>query len=123
MLDLRQPNTDAYRQLVGPGLGTNELEGGFHSDAVCTSVHMVEAASKNDCHQCLYPQDELHLPVASLGDSPRLAGRSGPGSYQMTAFALGPRACEILCVPFKSEVSIFPSPVGLPKLSPVGWGA
>ena len=29
-----------------------------------------------------------------------------PGSFQITASALGPGACEILCAPFKSGVSI-----------------
>lgn len=48
----------------------------------------------------------------------RPAVRSGRGSYQSTAFALGPGAHEILCVPFRSE-SIPLSPVGLPQLSPV----
>ena len=64
----------------------------------------------------------------SPGDSPRPAGRSGPGSYQSIAFALHPGEWEILCTPFKSEVSISPSPVGLLRLSPAGlqsqmlWG-
>ena len=40
-----------------------------------------------------------------------------PESYPITASALGPSTCEILCVPFRSEVSIFSSPVGLSKLS------
>ena len=44
----------------------------------------------------------------------------GPGSYQITALALGPRVCEILYVSFKSEVSISPSLVGLLKLRPTG---
>lgn len=46
-------------------------------------------------------------------DSPRPAGRSGPGCYQITALALGPNACEILCVPLQSEVSISSSPLEL----------
>ena len=33
----------------------------------------------------------------------------------MTASALGPRAYEILCVPFKSGVFMAPSPLGLWK--------
>ena len=74
------------------------------------------------------PRCELQLPPTSLGDSPRSADRSGPGFYQITAFTLGPRTCEILCAPFHGEVSISPSPVGLPKLCPAGlqsqilWG-
>ena len=67
-------------------------------------------------------------PTATPGDSPRPAGRSGLGSYHITAFTLSPGACESLCVQFKSEVSISLSPVGLLKLSPAGlqsqilWG-
>ena len=35
-------------------------------------------------------------------------------------FALGPSACESLCVPFKNGVSISPSPVELLHTSPAG---
>ena len=70
------------------------------------------------------------VPVASVssGDSPRSAGVSDPGSFQITASVLGFGACEILCVPFNSGVSIFHSPLGLLKVSPTGlqsyisWG-
>ena len=64
---------------------------------------------------------EPQLPPASPGYSLRPVGRPGPGSYQITAFVLGPGACEILCAPFKNEVSISPSPVGLLQLSPAGF--
>ena len=90
------------------------------------SIHVVEGAPNNSCRQCLCPQGEP--PPASLGGSPRPAGRSGPGSCQITAFALGPGVCEILCEPFKSKVSISPNPLGLLKLSLTGlqsqmlWG-
>ena len=47
---------------------------------------------------------------ASPGDSPRPAGRSGPGSCQITAFAPGSGGCESLCAPFESKV--FLDPVG-----------
>ena len=60
-------------------------------------------------------------PALAPGDSPRPAGRPSPGSYQITPFALGSRACEILCAPFESEVSIYPSPQGLIQLSPAGF--
>ena len=70
----------------------------------------------------------LYRHPASPGHSPGPAGGSGPGSHDITALALGPGACEILCVPFKSEVSLSPSPVGFLQLSPAGlqfqmlWG-
>ena len=85
-----------------------------------TNAHVVEGTPKNGCRQCLCPQGELQLLPASLEDSPRSAGRSNPGFYQMTAFALGPGACEILCVPFKNEVSLSPSPLGLLKVNLTG---
>ena len=86
-----------------------------------TSVHVIEWGPPNGSHQCLCPQGELQLLSDSLGDCPRLAGRSDPGSFQITASALGHRACETLCVPFKSWVSISYSPVGLPKVNPTGF--
>ena len=56
------------------------------------------------------------VPPASPGGSPRLASRSDPGSLQITASALGSEACEILCAPFKSCVSICLSPLALLKV-------
>lgn len=58
------------------------------------------------------------MPCATPGDSPGIAGRFDPGAYRVTASALGSRACEILYVPFKSEVSISCSPMGLSKNKP-----
>ena len=73
------------------------------------------------CFQCLCPQGEPQPPFAPPGDSPRPAGRCSPGSYQITAFALGPSAHEILCVLLKSEVCISPSFLGLVFLMPDPW--
>ena len=67
------------------------------------------------------PSVSHNQPPASLGDSLRIAGRSDPGFYQIIAFALGLSVCEILCVPFKHEVSTSPSPLGFLKLSPPGF--
>ena len=86
-----------------------------------TSVHMVERAPSNGCCQCLSPQGRLQLPPASPGDSSWSAGRSDPGSFQISASALDPRAFETLSVPFKSEVSIYPSLLGLSKVIPTGF--
>ena len=44
-----------------------------------------------------------------------------PGSFQITASALGPGAHEILFVLFKSEVSISQDPLGLLNVSPAGF--
>ena len=43
---------------------------------------------------------------------------SDPGSYQITASALGSKACEILCAPFKSGISISYSLLALLNVSP-----
>ena len=98
--------------------GAHELKGGSHNDVYQHQCPAVEGASKYGCYQCPCPQGEPHPCPAPLGHALRLACRSGPGSYQITTFALGPSACEILCVPFKSVASISPSPLGHPKLGP-----
>ena len=61
-----------------------------------TNVLVVEQAPQDGCQQHLCPQDETQLPPASLGGSPRSAGGFDPGSFQISASALGPRACELL---------------------------
>ena len=60
-------------------------------------------------------------PFAPPGDLSKPAGRCSPGSYQITAFALGPSAHEILCVLLKSEACISPSFLGLVFLMPDPW--
>lgn len=57
-----------------------------------TSVPVVEQAPQNGCCRRLCPQGALQLLPASPGDSPRPAGGSVPGSFQMTAPDLGPGA-------------------------------
>lgn len=53
---------------------------------------------------------------------------SDPDFFQITVFVLGLRTCEILHVPFKSEVSLSCAPMGLLYASSVGlqnqmlWG-
>ena len=54
---------------------------------------------------------ELQLPPVCPGGPRRSAVESDSGSFQITASALGPRACEILCAPFRSGVC-FPQPSG-----------
>ena len=81
------------------------------------------------------------MPPASMGGSPRSASRSDPGSSEITASALVPRACDILCVSFESGLFIFLRPLALvkvrphwpskpnvlgahlPSAGPLGWGA
>ena len=93
-----------------------------------TNVHVVEPALPQIWCQALCPQGGLQWPPPSTGDSLRSAGRSDPGSFQMTASALGCSAPEILCAPFKSGVSVPHSPLELLKVSSTGlqslafWG-
>ena len=67
------------------------------------SVHVGEQTLNKGFFQCPCPQSELQLPLASLGDSSKVSGKSDPGSFQITTSALSPRACEILC-PLKRGV-------------------
>ena len=60
-----------------------------------TNVQVVEGVSQNVFCQCLCPQVKLQLPPANLVDSPGSAGRSDPGSYQVTVYSLGPGTHEI----------------------------
>ena len=102
---------------MGSGLGTNEIDGGFHdgTSQYQHPVHVIEGAARNGCHQCLYPQGELQHPFYQA--SPRRVGRSDPGSYQIAIFTLDHGACNILCMPFKTEVSISQS-YGTPEIKP-----
>ena len=85
-----------------------------------TSVHVLKGAPQNRNHLCPHPQGEFQLPPACPVDSPRPVDGYEPGSFQVTAFALGLRIWDILCIPSKSGVSISHSPVGLLKVSPTG---
>ena len=108
---------------------TNRLEGRFQNGACQQQCPCGRIDSpQNGCCRRLCPQDELWLPPASLGDSPRSAGRSASGYWQMAASALILEQVRFLCAPFKSGDSISHSSLGLPKVSPTGlqrqmfWG-
>lgn len=76
-----------------------------------TSVYLLKEAPSVEAsgfHQCPCLQGEMQALPDSTGDAPRQDGGSGPGSYQISAFPLGPEVCEIVCVPFKSDGSISP---------------
>ena len=88
-----------------------------------TSVHVVERAPPNGCLQCLCPHGESQMPPNPPRGSPRSACGSDPGSFQITASALGSGVCAILCVPFKSGVSVSHSPLALPEVNPTGLKA
>ena len=69
---------------------------------------------------------EPQLPTTASGDPPKPAGRSGPGSYEVIALALGLTVYETLCASSKSGVSVSPSlvkllrSVGLQSLQTLG---
>ena len=69
-----------------------------------------------------------HNHPVSAGDPPVLAGGSNPGSYEVTAFPLGPGGHKILCVTTESGVSVCPSIVEFLESNPIGlhsqmlWG-
>ena len=85
---------------VGPGLGAKmSASRGAHAD---------ECPPQYVCHQCSCRQAESQPLTPTCLETQRPAGRSGPDSCQITAFALGPCTHEILCATSKSKVSIFP---------------
>ena len=81
-----------------------------------TSVLVVGCTPQNGCCQCLCLQGKFQLHSGSAGGSPRSASVFDPDSFQITASALSFQA-SLLCVPFKSGISVSHSPLGLPKAS------
>ena len=99
---------------VGPGLGARmSASRRAHADEYSPDISATSVYAPSVGHSRPLP------PPASPGDPPRPAGRSGPDTYQIAAFALGPGAREILHAPFMSEVSISPSPPELLRSSPL----
>ena len=80
------------------------------------------------CQQCPCPDSQPQLPPASLGDPPKPAGRSGPGSYGVTALPWVPMQAKPCVRPPRVE-TVSPSPVELLHSSPTGlqsqvlWGS
>ena len=104
---------------VGLGPSAKKLDGGFQTGACQPRCprggrSSSQVAATSVCN----PRVSSRCHPASLGGSPRSAGGSDPGSFQITASVLGPRACKMLCAPFKSGVSISHSPLALLKASP-----
>ena len=99
-----------------PGLGTNKLKEGLHTDAHPCG----RRGSQEWLSPVSVPVGELQLPLGTLGRPLTLTHRSGSASYEIAAFTQGLSACEIVCPPFTSEMSISTSPLVLLKLSPAG---
>lgn len=91
-------STGAYRCCVGPGLGTNQPI--WRSPGVFIQLNVPQYVWP----QCFSPPNKLQPHHTSPA---KPAGRSGPTSYQMTALALGPSICGILCAVFKGKY-LFP---------------
>lgn len=83
-------------------------------------IHAVEGAPRVTVTSIVVPMGELQLPWHSWGDLSTLTHRSGSACYEIAAFTLGLSACEIVCPPFTSEMSISTSPLGLLRFSPAG---
>ena len=75
--------------------------------------------SSSGCRIVYIPRSKLQLPITSPRASLTLADSTGPGSYLITAFALGPGACKIFVCTVQ-EWRFFPPspPVELLQLSP-----
>lgn len=92
------------------------LEGGIQNSA-CQSQYPHGRTSSPKCLLLvLLSQGEPQLYPASPGSSPRWCISSWLISY--VYFCLGAQRCDILCVTFKTGVSISYSPLPLPKVSP-----
>ena len=87
---------------LGSGLGTKM--------SVSRRVHTDEYHPVCQSPVSMSQQWDTVIP-ASTGDPPKPPDMSGSRSYQITAFALNPSACEILCAFFKTEVLISPNPM------------
>ena len=120
LLGMWCPSTGTNRLVGRAESRLNKLEGGFHPG---TREHQGPGAtgSTKRLPQCLCPRASCGC-LPSPGDSLGSAGRSDPGSFQITASALGPGACEILCTPFTSGLSISHSPLVDPQSFPTPWG-
>ena len=110
---LRCPSGESTGCGVGPSFHTTEPRWQPPSSHgwICPTVSIT--------HDYM-PRVSHSYPFASPGDSASPAGKSGPGSYQITPFAVSLGVCEFLCVPFKNEGCISPSSVRLLQLSPTG---
>ena len=73
---------------------------------------MPRSTSQNFCCQCPCPHSETQPPPPASAGNPRtLAGWCGSVSPGSLLLLLGPDAHTTLCVPYKSGVSVSPSPV------------
>ena len=98
---------------LGPDI--NKLEGVFQNGTCQHQCPHNRTGSPEWLPAVSLPQRELQLPPASLGDSPRSAGGSDPGSLLPSAPV--PTTDKILCLSFQNGVSISHSLLSLLKIS------
>ena len=112
---------------AGLGPGANKIERGLQSGASQCQCPCSRTSSQKGCGHHPRPQvssSHLQLPWRFT----KIRRWVWPRLLSNSCFCLGPGGCEILCSPFKSGVSICPSPLGLLKVSPAGlqsqtfWG-
>ena len=135
LLNLESPGTGASLLVGRYAPSANRLEGGLQNG---TCKHQCPSGKKS-FQKWLLPvfPSPGGVSVASYL-SRRLSKISklvDPGSYETTVFVLGLRACEILCVPFRSWISVSYSFLAFLNIScagfqrqtscigPRGWGA
>lgn len=78
-----------------------------------TSVLLVGQTPQMSVTSICVHKERSQWPHISLGGPRRTVCGPDPGFFQLTASALGPRACVIVPVPFKSRVSVNYSPLAL----------
>ena len=115
---LNNHSTDPTVCWLGPGLGAYVLSKTW--DFRCILLEM--------CATTFYVPREPQLSLTSLRYPPRIAGRSGPDYYGVTAVVLEPSVYKILCACSRIGVSVSPSPMECLHSSPDGlqsqmvWG-
>ena len=73
---------------------------------------------QNYCHQCLCPCSEPQLFTASAGVPPITVGRSGSGSYEVTAFSPGFWCTQDLMCALQEWSLYFYQSSGIPAIKP-----
>ena len=79
---------------------------------------MPRSTSQNFYCQCPCPHGEPQPPLASIGDHPTLAGRSGSVSYGVTSPSPWVLMRTLLCMCPPRVVSVSPSPVKVLQSNP-----
>ena len=79
-----------------------------------TIVITVKCAPSNGCLQYLCPQGDFHFPLAS----PRSASESDSSSFEAAVSILKLGKCDILCMHFKSQISVSYISLAFPNLVP-----